>query len=265
MDIEEWVKLSMDRDSIASGLARAAAHRPTPLVGQTFIKRGDSFSRPVWLECNDSKIYVVKGRHAGRAIFNDQIIARLGHLLGAPVGQPVFVTIPEELKQIEPQMHDISSGLAHGTLWIPDTTERLWLAYTDKDYNRSRFALLSVLYGWLGANDNQLVYSNQDPYLVYSVDHGHFFPGGPDWNIQSLANSPEAQPHPEICASCGLNDSDIKAALVNLNRIADDDIIEMIGLPPDEWGVSMDERIEISNFIMSRRDEMLVRFSGKGE
>ena len=255
----------MDLNDITSGLALAAAHRPPPLVGQTFIKRVDSFSRPVWLECNDNKIYVVKGQHAGRAIFNDQIIARLGQLIGAPVGQPVVIIIPDELKQIEPQLHDISSGLAHGTLWITDTTDRLWLAHTDKDYNRSRFAALSILYGWLCANDQQLIYSNQDPYLVHSVDHGHFFPGGQDWNVQSLANNPQVQPYPEIYNNCSLKDEDIKASLINLNKITYGDIIKVVGLPPDEWGVSMSERVEISKFIISRRDEMLARFAGIGE
>ncbi|MHB8778883.1 MAG: HipA family kinase [Anaerolineales bacterium] len=252
--------MSIDNDIIAQKLAEAANHRPQPLIGETFLRRVESFSRPIWLECNDNNVYVVKGQHAGRAIFNDQIIARLGYAIGAPVGTPALIIIPHELQQAEPKLQDIMPGVAHGTLWIKDTTDRQWITYSDKGYNRSRFALLSILYGWLCASDQQLIYSNQEPYLVYSVDHGHFFPQGPNWTIGSLATVTGVELHSELYNSCGLSDLDIRNNLDGLTRLTDAAVLEIVALPPDEWGVSMEERIEMSKFIMTRRDEMLAKF-----
>ncbi len=185
--------------------------------------------------------------------------------MGAPVGEPALVIIPDELVRNEPEMHDIAPGVSHGTLFIRDTTDRSWLIHTDKSYNRERFALLAVLYGWLCAQDNQLIYSNHEPHYVYSVDHGHFLPGGPEWTIASLARAPIAQPLQDIRGGCGLSDEAIAAALAALRTVTMNDVIRSVAFPPDEWGVSMAERAAIACFIRKRRIEMLKKgFVWKG-
>lgn len=154
-------------------------------------------------------------------------------------------------------MADISPGLAHGTLWIRDTTDRQWLDHTDKEYNRQRFALLSVMYGWLCSNDNQLIYANQEPHFVYSVDHGHFFPNGPNWTVSSLTNASEAKPNEEIRAKCALTDQEINVALQALGNISVTKITETIAYPPDEWGVSLEEKSALASFLCSRQAIMV--------
>lgn len=252
----------MDHDRIHSELIKAAKDRPSPIGAHTFLKRGESFSRPLWLECEDGQIYVVKGQHAGRSIFNDQVIARLGTQISAPVGNPALVMIPRELQEAEEKLVDITPGVAHGTLLIPDTSDRQWLTHTEKPYNRQRFSQLAILYGWLFANDQQLVYSNHEPYLVYSVDHGHFFPGGPDWTLASIAGGAPVQPYPEICNACNLSENEIKSAVDLLSQISDEAIIQAVAIPPDDWKVSIDERTALVEFIISRRDAMLAQFAG---
>ncbi len=250
----------MDTDAIILGLDAAAENRPAPIRADTFHERWPSASHPVRLQCENNQFYVVKGQHAGRAIFNDQVVARLGCKIDAPVGVPVLIFIPHELQQAEPRMQGITPGIAHGTQFVNNTSNREWLLHTDKPYNRLRFALLSVLYGWLCAGDHQLIYSNQEPYLVYSVDHGHFFPGGPPWTVNSLTTAPPAVPYPEICRGCGLNDLEIGAAIEILQNVTDNDIVGAVGLPPHEWNVSLEERIALVNFIITRRDEMLANY-----
>jgi len=247
----------MNIDQITAELITATSRRPQPLLAHTFIQQGESFSRPVWLECEDNNIYVVKGQHAGRSIFNDQMIARLGSALDAPVGTPALITIPEELKRNEPQLQDVTAGVAHGTQWEKDTTDRQWLAYTEKEYNRPRFALLSILYGWLCANDHQLIYHNQEPHYVYSVDHGHFLPNGPNWTIESLAQAPNAQPYEELRVGCNLTPNDVELGLKALKKVSFLNIIEAVAFPPDEWGVNMEERVAMAQFVISRQKAML--------
>src|SRR5574341_1340771 len=247
----------MNNDQINIELIKAISRRPQAIFAHTFIQKGSSFSRPVWLECEDGKIYVVKGRHAGRSIFNDQMIARLGRAMNAPVGVPALIIIPEELGQAEPELNDITPGLTHGTEWVKDTSDKGWLAYTEEQYNRPRFALLSILYGWLCANDRQLIYHNQEPHLVYSVDHGHFFPNGPEWTIENLAGAPNVQPYEEIRSGCNLSDAEIKVALESLRKVSNDSIIEAVAIPPDEWGVTIEERVAMVHFVIDRQKALL--------
>lgn len=249
----------MDINLLAGELSSAATRRPVALAAHTFIQRqpNSSFSKPVWLQCEDDEIYVVKGKHAGRAVFNDHTAALLGNSMGAPVPKTRLIMIPDELVATEAQMRDISPGVAHGSLWIRDTTDRQWLVHHDKPYNRPRFALLSVMYGWLTANDKQLIYSNQEPHLVYSVDHGHFFPNGPDWTIQSLASGAATTPNQEICRACALTNQEIAAALQALQSLTSAQIADAVAFPPDEWGVSPEERIALAAFLLDRQAKMI--------
>ena len=65
-----------------------------------FKKRSRTKSQPLWLECDDDDDhdYVVKTYDlAGRQVVNDQLVARLGELLDAPVGKPALIHIPQDL------------------------------------------------------------------------------------------------------------------------------------------------------------------------
>jgi hypothetical protein len=241
-------------DSLENEITDVISRRPTPIKAHTFIKRWEnSFSRPLWLRCDDGNVYVVKGQNAGRSIFNDHVVGILANKMGAPVPKIVQVDIPQELVESEPQMQDVPAGIAHGSLLIDNATDRLWLEHTDKDYNQTRFALLCVLYGWLCANDNQLIYSNQDPFLVYSVDHGHFFPNGPDWRVSHLINTNDVKPNSEILTACKFSSNILNDSIQAMKRVSTKGISEAVGLPPDEWGVSFSERIALARFIEERQ------------
>jgi len=96
------------------------------------------------------------------------------------------VEIMPELIQINPGMAHVTPGVAHGSLFVPNCTECQWFRYVDLLENRSRFALLSVLYGWMIGLERQFFYAITPPNLVYSFDHDAFFPNGPTWSIESL-------------------------------------------------------------------------------
>ncbi len=242
----------------AARLAELAHNRPEAVTAVTFMQRHPrSAARPCWLKCDDEVVYVVKGQNAGRMIFNDHVIGLIGSHFGAPVPRTALVFIPEELIQNEPQMAGIPPGTAHGSEWVRNTSDKEWLSYTNEPYNRSRFAHLALLYGWLCARDHQLIYSIYDPHLVHSVDHGHFFPGGPNWTAQQLANGPEPIPYQEIQDQCHLLPIDIQAAPNALQEMTDDMILSAVAAPPDEWGVSMQEREAIATFILERRRALL--------
>jgi hypothetical protein len=248
----------MDKDRWRESLSLAALQREIPIRAETFLRAWPSFSRPVAVVCSDGLEYVIKGPQIGRAVINDQVVARLGIAMNAPVGKAKLVEVPSELVDIEPQLSHIQPGVAHGSLFTPDCSDRSWIAYTDEPGNRLRFALLSILYGWAHANDHQLIYGNREPHLVLSVDHGHFFPNGPNWSETDLQNCPAAQPEHALVSGCNLTGDELSQAMSNLRSVTEEDIIQAVAAPPDEWGITIDERITMVEYFLKRQREILL-------
>ena len=201
-------------------IGAAVARRRSSVTALTYLRRWTTASQPVLLSCDDGRDYVVKGSQAGRMTVNDQIVARLGLAMGAPVSRVALIDVLPELIAAQPEMSHVRPGLAHGCEFIPDCTEREGLMHWDQGDNHRRFSLLSVLYGWVAANDHQYIYSNAPPNVVYSVDHGHFFPSGPDWSIATLRAAPAPSPDATIVSAGGLTSAELADALSNYLRPA---------------------------------------------
>ena len=128
-----------------------------------FKKRSRSKSQPLWLECEDGNDYVVKTYDlAGRQVVNDQLVARLGELLNAPVGKPALIYIPQELIEGQSRHFEgIQVKIAHGSLFIPNCQDSWVPIASSEPENRLRLILLATLYGWLVASDHQFLYTNK--------------------------------------------------------------------------------------------------------
>ena len=174
--LEDWVK-----------------QREKPLRAVTFRRGWSSKARPVLMRYKDGHEYVVKGQQAGRQIVNDRIIAHLGLTINAPVGEPRVIEVPAELVEIERNLSHIFPGTAHGTRFIPDCFDSWELIATSELENRPRLTRLAILYSWVLANDWQFLFKKNPPRLIYSIDHGHFFPGGPEWSEQQLLEAPHVE------------------------------------------------------------------------
>lgn len=250
MQQDEWQRL----------IAEAATRRSAPVAARTFRKKWGGFSNTVLLLCYDGHEYAVKGRQAGRGIVNDQVVARLGEALGAPVAPAALVTISEELIAAEPELGHMPAGVCHGTQLIEACrdSDRAAFLYTDVPENRSRFALLAILYGWAGCfQDHQFVYPGAPPHLVYSVDHGHFFRGGPSWTIADLAATGPAVVDQTITAGANLSAEEIARGSSCLRSISHEVIAASVATPPDEWQFAMAERVALATYLAERRDALL--------
>lgn len=226
----------------------------------TLLKAWPSASRPVAVRCDDGSEFVVKGLNVGaKPLATEQVVGRLGQLLSAPVPHVTLVEVPPELVAIEPQMAHIAPGLAHASALIPNSTERMSYEHAKEAGNKERFAALSVLYGLTAAADHQFIYDASTK-QVWSVDHGHFFPGGPNWTAESLASGlAAAVPDPAIVASAGLAASDLQPPLGKLATISQNDIARAVVSVPDRWGLSDDDRVAIATFIDERRRHLLAQ------
>ena len=231
-------------------------NRPAPVSAATYLEKIGSASAPVKAICADNNVYLIKGRQNGRMIVNEQVVGVLGEKLNAPVAAVRFVDVPQALIDAQPEMSHMPAGVSHGSLWEDDCTDRQGIVYTDVDENKPRFASLAVLYSLVGANDHQWIYRKVAPNLVYSVDHGHFFNGGPNWTSASLA----AAPPPALdgnFASCGLAPADYDAARQGLRDLTHEDIADACARPWHDWLITDDERIDLAEFFDARRTDLL--------
>ncbi|WP_027268929.1 HipA family kinase [Leptolyngbya sp. PCC 6406] len=236
-------------------LQNASPTQDPPLQARTYLRAWRTKAQPVLLNCADGGQYMVKGRQAGRQIINDQVVARLGTLLGAPVGEPKLIDVPSALIEIEPNLSHLQPGIAHGTRFIPDCMDQPELIATSQPENRSRLARLAVLYAWVVPGDWQFLFSKSPPRLVYSVDHGHFFPGGPEWTVRDLQQA--APPYLPSCFSvCALTPEDWVEALLALSQIPEEEIVHTVAAIPEEWGLTIEERVVLVQYLLYRRSEL---------
>lgn len=226
------------------------------------MRAWDTFSEPALLRCEDGD-YVVKGyRGAGRAIVNEQIVGYLGSFVGAPVPPVALVDVPRELITATPALARMNAGTAHGTRYIPGCVDQHTAhpQYLDSPENRRRFAGLLILYSWVGVwTDHHLIYQAALPHLVYSVDHGHAFPGATrafHWTPRSLRQSGPARLDPWF-ASCGLGDASVAGALESLAAIGTPKIVQAVAAPPGAWHITPAERVAMVEYLQRRQTELL--------
>ena len=252
---------SSSQEKWQPSLETAISKPHAPILIAYFRKSWKSSAQPVLARGIDNCNYVFKGRQAGRQIVNDQIIARLGATLHAPVPATYIVELDEDLLECYPDFDFLTPGTAHATLYVPDCIDNRELEahYTQRTENRLRLALLCVLYGWVQANDHQFIFEKQQPNLVYSVDHGHFFPHGPNWTIQNLIQASPARLDERLCKACDFNNKseEIRKALSNLESVTETQIISAVASPPTEWGLTMEERSFMVEYLVQRKQQLI--------
>jgi len=96
------------------------------------------------------------------------------------------------------------------------------------------------------------------PNLVFSVDHGHFFPSGPNWTIATLNNTLQPVLNPEIRSQCSLEELEIEQALEALQGVTEEKIIEAVASPPKEWELTIEERIALVEYLITRQQQLLL-------
>jgi hypothetical protein len=245
-------------------LIRAAIAKVRPaVVGQKHIESLNSASKPQKFQCDDSALYAVKflgnPDGNGRAIFTEQVTALLGRLIGAPVAEVRLVRITAEL--LAPlNINFTAPGLHHGSRWVDNYSDRTdFIRYADE--NRAPLAALQLLYSWLSCkDDHQLIYCNAAPHRVLSVDHSRFLPGTTGWSAQTLlSHQDDFQRDPQF-ASLNLADDDYDATLDRIAAATSEEIADIVGTPPDEWGVPLADRIALAGYIAHRRIKLLADF-----
>jgi hypothetical protein len=252
---------TMTEDEWKTALVAASANPPRILRAHTYLRtRFSSISRPALMACTEGIECVVKKNEPflNRAMANDQVIGRIGNSSRAPVATVELVDVPKELIDSQAEIKDFSPGITHGSHFMADISKkREPILHIHVAANRSRFAQLSLLYGLAYCqHDHQFFYQN-GTHLVFSLDHGHLFPNGPNWTPAMLKAMGPAVPDNTIHTGCSLTNAELTAARDLLERVSDQVLAAAVASIPSSWNVTDSERIALVSYLEKRRGELL--------
>lgn len=247
-------------EAIKVGQALIVAERKGLESFQRPTRIDNSVSDPVWVLGDDSRMYVAKGLKQGELsipkgyqLAADAVVGRLGNLLGAPVPEVVLLGIDQETCSRYSELQDKVPGFFHGSCYSPNSSPRLPIDAARSPDDAKDYALLAVLYGWMGSGDDQIIRSLAKPERVLSVDHGHFFNNGAPWGEVTFGSLGAAVPHAGLVTN-GADLDTLRVAVDAVKQVSDDQIRSVVAKVPVAWGVPIGDLVSLARFIARRRD-----------
>lgn len=220
-----------------------------------------SYGGPFRAMASDNQTYFVKSLDtcipAGeRSLAVEQIVARLGELIGAPICKTSLIRIPDALEGWAPYPNRgrLRAGLAHASRAL-DHAEDVGptLVARTKDDNSRRHVGVYALYDWCFGMDQQWLLDLDNDRTIYSHDHGLYFPplGQAGWSrdeLTSRVDEPRELPDPRD----GLLSEETKRVALAVEQVSRDDLAGILHAVPASWPVS-DAELEVLGWFLERR------------
>lgn len=190
-----------------------------------------------------------------RVPINELIVARLGSLIEAPLCEVVVIEIPDALAGVKYRDdRSLEAGLASGSMNLDGVVEVKGPPVDrDKADNARRHAGIFAVYDWCWGSDEQFLYEQDEKRrTTYSHDHGHYFPGGPNWTADTLAANVDSA-H-EMSNPVGLDPLAVRDYAKRLREVTRSDITGVLCGVPSEWAVATPE-LETLGWFLERRAE----------
>jgi len=190
-------------------------------------------------------------------------VGLFGVLIGAPVAEVRLVKVTSDLLAalniVFNGGESATAGVHHGSRWADGHSDRAEVRHVDE--NRQAFAALRILYSWLFCSgDHQFIYRNAEPHNVLSVDHSAFLPDGNQWSAQRLRERQDQVEFDPFFDSLTLKDDEAADTLDHLVGLQRVDMARVIATPPDEWGISEEDRVALAEYVDARRRKILEHF-----
>jgi hypothetical protein len=216
----------------------------------SFLARADD-GRRYWCK-------VLDNLQSPRVPANEQIVGRLGALVGAPVCEVELVYIPEDLAGWEYRDgRPLTEGWAHGSLAVEPVVETNALDDRPGDDNARRHAGVFALFDWVGGSDPQWLVRGLDG-EYFSHDHGHYFPGGPAWTIDGL-RAAVATPYQPPGPTSGLDPAELRRLADAIESAGTQEIEGCVAKIPATWPVADEELDAVVEFVVARRGPVAER------
>ena len=205
---------------------------------------------------DDGRHYWIKplNNHQGpRVPITEQIVGRVGELIGAPSCEVRTVAIPPEAAGWQFRAdRALEDGIAHGSVEVEDAVETRSLEYRSHDDNRHRHCAFSALFDWCWGGDAQWLRVPSDDHRYYSHDHGWYLPPeGPTWSSADLEQFADV-PREFESVNEGFDLVTPVVVAERLDNVTHSQLADALASIPWIWPVS-DEELEAVGYFLARR------------
>lgn len=198
-------------------------------------------------------------RQGMRTLASEQVVARVGAALGAPVPEVRVLDLDASLLTTEALRGTQAPGLAHGSLMLSGPVfDWQKIESASRPSQRRCYLLLAVLFCLTHARDMQFVFNAT---TVYSVDHGAFLPERRTREWQCPEDPLIALPD-ELADACCFQPWELREGCEALARLRPEHIAAAVGAVPDGW-FRGDDPADVACYLARRRDSLLMHLSAR--
>lgn len=256
--LEQWNGLLRGQRGNDCGLAIEAILPDGPGAGA---------SQPFRVKATDGGVYWLKpcdNPQEKRVPVTEQVVARCGRLIGAPVCNVELIRIPAEFDGHRLSAERcIKTGIPHASADVPSALfERAGTpTHRDRDENAARHAVLFALHDWCWGSDLQWLHDPKSDMMTFSHDHGNYLPGGPRWSRDSLL-AEVCQDHVMGAPLDGLDPEAFRKAANAVEAVSRDQLLSVLRLIPMEWPITDSDLEGVGYFLEFRRGPVAARLRG---
>lgn len=222
---------------------------------------GGAMGAPWLSRANDGRLYAVKFQQSGnhaltRSFICEQVVSRLGALIGAPVPEVVVANCPPAVVSLTQGFGPRCEGACHASLYLGDgAVDEKPPQPPRSDLDRIGYAKLSLLYGWFSvSSDHQVIRMPPTAVsfagTVVSVDHGLFLPSGANWTVLDLENEPPPTPDSVFVLP---DAATLAETRMKIRAVTDSDIARALAHVDTAWNASDAELVSLGKYLSSRR------------
>lgn len=260
--------MPIERDNW-KGALRALRGNQADLTLKTALKRSNAGGSGAFLglDQDDQRywIKVLNNPQHYRVCTNEQIVGRAAALIGSLAPRVNTIQITDDLAGWKfRDDRELLSGVAHASSAIESATETHVLENRDKDDNGRHHAEVIALYDWCWGSDPQWLTAQAEDQRCYSHDHGHYLPGGPNWNPDEVTRHIDAAnlyPY----AGNAFKSAIIEDISKRLEAVTHADLVTLLSAIPTSWMVSDDDLETIGYFLEFRAPEVARRLRERSE
>jgi len=199
-----------------------------------------------------------------KIVTTELICARLGSMFEDPLVKPCAICdIPPDIAAgvvYEGTAKHPTAGPAFGTLLIKGPAE------TKGPFNGlpvERAAAILVFHTWLRGEDCAILIDADDS-SYWSVDHGWYLTGSQwNWDLQAMATVTMAWAGGQITDPGYFANHDLFASTLDaLAALTDEAVVSAFAAVPAEWGLSLDQRADLADLVLHRRNGVEAALSG---
>lgn len=225
-------------------------------ISMIFPERGQGGSMALPVLATDGQRWWVKplsNPQGQRVTINEYIVGRIGNAIAAPTCEVSLIEIgPDHVGYEITPGRALEAGYAYCSADVPDVYEvKSALAHRLRDDNRSRHAGVYALWDLCFGSDPQWLHQKTDDERIFSHDHGHYFPSGPDWTVDSL-NAHVGEAHPLPDAATDLLPDAVNGVAGRVEALSAAAILPILLSIPAGWPIE-DEALEALGWFIEER------------